>query len=701
MLSSHFILALIFCQYSFATNDLHVCCGCGSDLSSGHSRKEALNTLLEVKQRLRYLKATSQFEIGVPTTVFVSGTCSQTSALIFEQEDGGVSEFTRTIYTSYPGEAPGVITGGIPLLASSLSHVTDAGILAQIPSNARQNVLQVDLAALGITDTGSPACHPYMGGEASILPGNLVKAGMELFMYGDPTINGDLSPLTLARYPNKDKLPEHWSSGSINGYTISTDAETTTHLPLWSQQLVQDPDSVYIHYLGGLEWDDHVNSLAEVTSSTITLSPCPSHYNQPGFDSLDNKGTYYAYNLLSELDSEGEYYINRTSNMLYVWPPSGPSSPYWQISPWGKPVVNPVSSLKTIELNRISQVSSISDTVIGELSLNDDLIILDNTGYLTFDGLIFTTAREAAFISQNSTSIHIVNSIIENLGSMAINASAGSGFSIDSSVVRHAGNGAIFYYAGDRVTLTSAKHTVLNSTVSYSNRYLYCYVPMVALADCGNQILDSELFGGPHQGIFMSGNLHNVSGSILHDLVEAASDSGVIYTGRDWTYQGSVIANNVFHRINTADPGDDVSAVYLDDCVSGYTITGNTFVNISRALLLGGGRDNVFENNTVSFVDGSWAVSFDDRGEGWANGMCKGELTNFLNRVPYNTSSIWMSRFPSLVNILQDGPCQARHNAVNNNNYCYGAQSEKAFIDTDVNTIQSWDSVAVNNTHTC
>ena len=45
-------------------------------------------------------------------------------------------------------------------------------------------------------------------------------------------------------------------------------------------------------------------------------------------------------------------------------------------------------------------------------------------------------------------------------------------------------------------------------------------------------------FGGPHQGIFLSGNLHNVNGSILHDLVEAASDSGVIYTGK-FIAQGS------------------------------------------------------------------------------------------------------------------------------------------------------------------
>lgn len=46
----------------------------------------------------------------------------------------------------------------------------------------------------------------------------------------------------------------------------------------------------------------------------------------------------------------------------------------------------------------------------------------------------------------------------------------------------HAGNGALFFYAGDRVTLTSAVHEVSDSTVSYSNRYMYCYVPMVSVS---------------------------------------------------------------------------------------------------------------------------------------------------------------------------------------------------------------------------
>lgn len=71
---------------------------------------------------------------------------------------------------------------------------------------------------------------------------------------------------------------------------------------------------------------------------------------------------------------------------------------------------------------------------------------------------------------------------------------------------------------------------------------MYCYVPSVALADCGNRIEDSELFGGPHQGVFIAGDEHVIARSLLHVLVQAASDSGSVYMGRDFTYRGNVIA---------------------------------------------------------------------------------------------------------------------------------------------------------------
>jgi hypothetical protein len=62
-------------------------------------------------------------------------------------------------------------------------------------------------------------------------------------------------------------------------------------------------------------------------------------------------------------------------------------------------------------------------------------------------------------------------------------------------------------------------------------------------------------------------------------------------------------------------------AVYLDDCASGVTIYGNVFRGCSRAAFIGGGQDNLVENNI--FLDCSPAVMIDGRGldpsEVWHN----------------------------------------------------------------------------------
>jgi hypothetical protein len=593
----------------------------------------------------------------------------------------------------------------------------------------------------------------------------------------------------------------------VSDYTIFVDGLTADRLPAWQTQLENDPTSIYVHYLGGLGWDDHHNAIASINataappapknlncsdvesgwdydgndlpnspvpaasqedccgicnstagclfysfctpaggcgatncylktskqgrmqradrlsgpanavsppSRSVTLSPCPSHYEQPGFDALDNAGTYYSYNILAELDSEGEFYVNRTSQMLLLWPPANSSSAYWQTSPWGKPVVGPLGAAgkdardrrdRQVLLAAAGGAGAAADTPIGELSVADTLLSFSpGTGFITIDGVTLTSARNVGVLAVNATSIVVTNSVLENFGNMAVNASGGSGFFLGGSVVRHAGDGAIFFYAGDRQTLTAAGHTVFNSSVSYSNRYMYCYVPSVALADCGNSIVSSELYGGPHQGTFISGNNHRIVDSLLHDLVEAASDSGTVYMGRDWTYQGNVISGNTFVRINTADPGDDVSAVYLDDMISGFTITNNTFLNVSRALLLGGGRDIIFANNSITGVDGGdAAVHFDNRGMGWSAASCTppdGELVHFLARVPYNTSAVWIQSFPHLINYLNDEPCVPKNNIIVGNTLCNGTNggSGAPFLDQSNATIVSWGSTAWGNT---
>ena len=157
-------------------------------------------------------------------------------------------------------------------------------------------------------------------------------------------------------------------------------------------------------------------------------------------------------------------------------------------------------------------------------------------------------------------------------------------------------------------------------------------------------------------------------------------------------------------------PGNDVSAIYsaiyLDDQVSGFTVSNNTFRRTARALMLGGGRDNVFSSNVLEGTDGSFeAINFDNRGMTWGNAGCNASaggdpiLLRFLARVPYNSSEVWTTAFPSLSRTLSDAPCTPRHNRVSNNVVC-GSVAGLPWIDATAQEVTAWGSVLAGNVNT-
>jgi len=91
--------------------------------------------------------------------------------------------------------------------------------------------------------------------------------------------------------------------------------------------------------------------------------------------------------------------------------------------------------------------------------------------------------------------------------------------------------------------------------------------------------------------------------------------------------------------------------VYLDDCVSGEIVYGNVFYKVQRAAFIGGGRDNMVENNI--FVDCQPAVMIDgrglDRSPVWHNmvyDFMKGRLGAMRHREPP-----YSERYPELAQL--------------------------------------------------
>ena len=122
-----------------------------------------------------------------------------------------------------------------------------------------------------------------------------------------------------------------------------------------------------------------------------------------------------------------------------------------------------------------------------------------------------------------------------------------------------------------------------------------------------------------------------------------------------------MIRKNYIHDLNNDSLGDTVVGIYLDDCFSSAHVYKNKIENVPLAILAGGGRDNLIEENQI--VNCKKSISFDDRGLSGAN---YDTLKSRLNDVPY-TSEVWIKRYPEVKTLDTTDPKSPYGNIVINN----------------------------------
>ena len=91
--------------------------------------------------------------------------------------------------------------------------------------------------------------------------------------------------------------------------------------------------------------------------------------------------------------------------------------------------------------------------------------------------------------------------------------------------------------------------------------------------------------------MLLTGNDHTITGNVFTNLVYGGADAGAIYSGRDWTYRGQMITANLFANISSwlCKPGGARNclgqaprALHSDDGMSGWSVTHNTFWNVTQ-----------------------------------------------------------------------------------------------------------------------
>jgi parallel beta-helix repeat protein len=168
--------------------------------------------------------------------------------------------------------------------------------------------------------------------------------------------------------------------------------------------------------------------------------------------------------------------------------------------------------------------------------------------------------------------------------------------------------------------------------------------------------------------IRFAGNDHIIEYNHIHHVVLETSDAGAVYIGRDWSMRGNIVRYNYIHHLgdhNLPDPG--AVGIYLDDLASGTEVVGNIVYRARRGVLLGGGRDNIIHKNI--FAEGHVSVMMDRRGKEWKVDFLHGKNLDFVGRLldVHYDSPLYQSRYPRLVNILNNDPLEPLGNEIEDN----------------------------------
>jgi len=499
-----------------------------------------------------------------------------------------------------PSSGQAVLSGG--RVVDGFEDVHDAAILARLPAAARGHVLVADLHRAGVSELG------HWERQGMSLPNK--PSGLELIYRG--------SPATLARWPNTGFAHIGAMPAGPNGNRFGI---ADGHFAAWAAE----PELQVSGYWSA-DWADETIPVESIDAGAGILT---LRGNGP-LNGMKSGQRIFVENALSELDSPGEWYLDRASARIYFWPPA------------------PLHA---------------GDV---EVSVLDSVLDIEGASHVRFHGVDFESTRGDAVIVNGGSDVVVANARIRSAGGRGV-AMTGHEHRVVDCDIYDTGQGGIALSGGDRQTLSAGGLSADGNRLYLYARLVKTYRPAIQLRGVGNMARGNLISQGPHSAILFYGNDHIIEFNDISDVARETGDVGAIYTGTDWTARGTEIRNNFVHDVHG--PGAAGSrGIYLDDQTSGDIVSGNLLVRADRGLFLGGGRDNVIENNM--FVDDTpAAIHLDSRGLTYQSAQVQdphGQLRRELTDVPFDKPP-YSNRYPGLANILKDNLGRPQNNKARDN----------------------------------
>lgn len=333
----------------------------------------------------------------------------------------------------------------------------------------------------------------------------------------------------------------------------------------------------------------------------------------------------YLYNALELLDRPGEWVLDLSRRLIYLWPPTDASS--------------------SVEI-------SVAKTVLD----------LDGARGVSVGDLTVEGARGDVVSMRDVDDVRLSNCVVRNAGSRGV-VVKGRNSAVERCSIQATGDAGLQLEGGDRATLEPSRLTAQSNVIGDTGAWTRTYAPAIDARGVGVHVTHNNLYSLPHSAVLLVGNDHVVEHNRIADVATETGDVGAVYIQRDWTARGNRIADNIF--VNIQGVGRyGATAVYFDDFVSGAEVVHNVFMNVHRGVLIGGGRDNQVMSNL--FVNTAIPIHIDSRGENWRKELVQNrdsELWNALRAVPFDREP-FRSRYPELARLPDDQPELPKRNVI-------------------------------------
>lgn len=390
--------------------------------------------------------------------------------------------------------------------------------------------------------------------------------------FSDVNIKGAVSLLSIAdkgkKKPNMWFKNKDYLENSGGTFTVAFD-----HAASW-EFYKKNEEKIWLDGVLSASWEWEYTKVKRIEKRNITLATGANR--SLGFF---RKVTHFHFeNVPEELDTQGEYFIDREKMLLYFYLPDDIKG-------------------KTITLS----------------TLNGDMINIKGASNIRIEGLVLESGRGNGInivndarwkkVITQSNNIVVESCTIRNFNQWGILVQGPFNSKVNNCHIYNLGAGGVKLGKDVKSFKLEKENNVASNNKIHDIAFdQKSQVPGITLAGCGNIARNNEIYDTPHFAIKMKfANDCIAENNYMHDLPQYHHfDGGALYlaTGGQFYNRGNQIRDNYFENIAT-------NGAYLDNYTMGNSVFGNVFYNVGNstkgskngAVYIHGGGQNIVENN--------------------------------------------------------------------------------------------------------